>query len=145
MKCVIQRVKSSSVSVNSKIIAEIGIGLNILVGFSKNFDETKLDYMVKKISKLKLWSNEEKGFKKNIFDINGEILVISQFTLFGKVDSGTKPNFNNSLEFDKSKSAYEKFIFKLKSLGLNVEQGEFGSMMNVKIENDGPVTFILEK
>lgn len=146
MRLVIQRVNSASVEVENKIVGQINKGMLILLGISKDYNEKKLDWMINKILALRLWSNEEKGFQQNIQDINGEFLIVSQFTLFGDCKQGTKPKFNNSMPGEKAKEIYELFIKKLKEkTKLNIQTGEFGAMMNVKLENDGPVTIILER
>lgn len=145
MKAVIQRVNSSSVEVEGKVISKIDKGLLIFLGISKDFTDEKIDWMANKIANLRLWPSNEKGFDLSVREIRGEVLVVSQFTLFGECNKGTKPNFSKALGFDLAKEVYEKFISKLKNLGVKVSQGEFGAMMKVRLENDGPVTIILEK
>lgn len=147
MKLVIQRVTSASVEVNSKTIGQINQGLLIFLGISKNYDEKKLDWMINKLLTLRLWSDKEnKGFQKNVQEICGEILVVSQFTLFGDCTSGTKPKFNESMPSEKAKQIYDLFIKKLKDkTSLKIQTGEFQAMMDVKLENNGPITIILEK
>jgi D-tyrosyl-tRNA(Tyr) deacylase len=149
MKLVIQRVNSASVTVNEHIIGQIDKGMLILLGISKDYSEKKLDWMINKILTLRLWNDEEnenKGFQKNIEEINGEFLIVSQFTLFGDCTQGTKPKFNNSMEAKIAKEIYNLFLERLKEkTNLNIQTGEFGAMMDVKLENSGPITIILEK
>lgn len=147
MKIVLQRVNSASVEVENSVIGEISKGILIFVGISKDFEVSKLDWMVNKVLSLRLWGDSDKpNFKMNIKDISGDILVVSQFTLFGDCSNGTKPCFNNSLEASKAKEIYTKFVDKLRENSkLNIQTGEFGAHMNVKLENDGPITLILEK
>ena len=145
MKCVLQRVNNASVEVCGKVVGKIGKGILVLVGFSKDFNNDKMDFMVRKIKSFRLWASEEKGFDLDVCDINGEILVVSQFTLFGKCDKGTKPNFVKSLGAAEAEPLYEKFVSKLKEEGLKVSTGRFGAYMKVNLENDGPVTIVLEK
>lgn len=149
MKLVLQRVSTASVTVNNNVVGQINQGLLILLGISKDYNEVKLDWMVNKILALRLWNdkdNENKGFQKNITDINGEFLIVSQFTLFGDCTQGTKPKFNNSMNGIDAKIIYELFIKKLKEkTKLKVATGVFGAMMDVKLENSGPITIILEK
>ena len=165
MKLVLQRVNSASVTVDNQITGQINTGLLILLGISKDYNEVKLDWMVNKILALRLWNDKDnenkgavtldgrsvpfvktKGFQKNITDINGEFLIVSQFTLFGDCTQGTKPKFNNSMNGTDAKIIYELFIKKLKEkTKLKVATGVFGAMMDVKLENSGPITIILEK
>ena len=145
MKVVIQRVNSASVEVDSKVVGSINKGLLIFVGISKNYSENKLDYVIRKILNLRLWASEKKGFDLNIQDVGGEILVVSQFTLFSNCYEGNKPKFNDAAEKDLAKKVYEQFVSKLKESGIKVETGKFAAMMKVRLENDGPVTIILEK
>lgn len=145
MKLVLQRVESAKVTVDNNITSSIKKGLLIYVGISKNFNEEKLKYISEKVQKLRLWPDEHnKGFKKNIQEINGEILVVSQFTLHGKV-KGNKPDFTDSMEYEKAKEIYEKFVNKLKGSNIKVETGIFGAKMKVESINDGPITLIVEK
>jgi len=101
--------------------------------------------MVNKVLNLRIWQSEEKGFDLSVQDIKGEILVISQFTLFGDCSKGQKPNFRNAQDFDKAEDTYNLFVNKLKESGLKVETGSFGAMMKISSENDGPVTLVVEK
>lgn len=147
MRVVIQRVKSSQVKVNDQIIGKIGQGLNLLVGIASTDTEVELDWMARKCLELRLFSSETDGEKweKSVQEIQGEILVISQFTLYGDCRKGRRPSFSDSASPEKAEALYDLFVNKLKSSGLKVETGQFGAMMQVSIENDGPVTLILEK
>jgi D-tyrosyl-tRNA(Tyr) deacylase len=149
MKLVIQRVNSASVTVNNTTVGKINKGMLILLGISKDYNRQKLDWMINKILALRLWNdenNENKGFQKNIEEIQGEILLVSQFTLFGDCTQGTKPKFNNSMEAKMAKEIYDLFIEKLKEkTNLNIQTGQFQAIMQVESVNDGPVTIILEK
>ena len=146
MRVIIQRVKSSSVRVDGKIIASIDRGLNLLVGISNSDTEAELDWMTRKCLDLRLFAGEDnKPWNKSIVDIQGEILVVSQFTLYGDCGKGRRPSFSNSADSKVAKPLYNLFIDRLKQSGLTVMTGKFGAMMEVQIENDGPVTLILEK
>lgn len=147
MRVVIQRVKSSQVSVNGEIIGKIDRGVNLLVGIASNDTQAELDWMTKKCLNLRLFPDQDNDgkWKKSIADINGEILVVSQFTLYGDCRKGKKPSFSDSASGEMAENLYNQFVEKLKASGLKVETGKFGAMMNVTIENDGPVTFLLEK
>ncbi len=145
MKVLIQKVESAKVSVENKIVGEIGKGLLIYVGFSSNFDEKKMEWLSKKILSLKLFENENR-WEKTIMDINGEILVISNFTLFGTVKSGTRINFNKAQKPELAKENYDKFLKILKEKSsLKVESGKFGKRMKVTGNLIGPFNLILEK
>ena len=147
MRVIIQRVKSSSVTVEGKIIGKIGKGLNLLVAISPDDTETELDWMTRKCLELRLFPDEaeDKSWQKSVMDIQGEILVISQFTLYGDCRKGRRPSFSNSAAPEIAEQLYDRFVAKLKQSGLLIETGQFGAMMQVVIENDGPVTLLLEK
>jgi D-tyrosyl-tRNA(Tyr) deacylase len=147
MRVIIQRVKSSAVTVNQKTIGKIGRGLNLLVGIASTDTETELDWTARKCLDLRLFPSdgENDKWEKSVLDINGELLVISQFTLYGDCRKGRRPSFSDSAPPSIAESLYDRFVVKLKESGLKVETGEFGAMMQVSIENDGPVTLLLEK
>jgi D-tyrosyl-tRNA(Tyr) deacylase len=146
MRVVLQRVRSSHVTVNGQLIGKIGRGLNLLVGLSDTDTETELDWMVRKCLELRLFPNGSEGrFDKSIQEIGGELLVISQFTLYGDCHKGRRPSFDRAASPTQAESLYEKFIEKLRSQGVTVATGQFGAMMQVSIENDGPVTILLER
>lgn len=147
MRIVIQRVTSSQVMVNGEIIGKIGRGLNLLVAIAATDTEAELDWMTRKCLELRLFPAEPGGdrWEKTIQDIQGELLVISQFTLYGDCRKGRRPSFSYSASPDKAEQMYQQFITKLRKSGLKVETGEFGAMMQVTIENDGPVTLLLER
>lgn len=148
MRVIIQRVKSSQVTINGEVVGKIGRGLNLLVGIADTDTEVELDWMARKCLYLRLFSgnngNSER-WEKSVQEIGGELLVVSQFTLYGDCRKGRRPSFSRSAIPDLAKQLYEKFVDKLRQSGLKVETGEFGAMMEVLIENDGPVTLILER
>lgn len=147
MRIVIQRVKSSSVIVNEKIIGKIGKGLNLLVGIAPTDTEVEIDWMVRKCLDLRLFpeDTDSNKWEKSVVDIQGELLVVSQFTLYGDCRKGRRPSFSKSASPDVAELLYEQFVSKLKQSGLKVATGKFGAMMEVIIENDGPVTLLLER
>ena len=147
MRVVVQRVKSSSVTVDGEVIGKIARGLNLLVGISPTDTETELDWMARKCLELRLFPDEAEGkaWQKSVMDIQGEILVISQFTLYGDCRKGRRPSFSNSASPDIAGKLYDRFVDKLKPSGLYIATGKFGAMMQVNIDNDGPVTLILER
>lgn len=146
MRVVIQRVRASQVIVDDEVIGKIGRGLNLLVGIAETDTESELDWMVKKCLELRLFPGEEGDrFDRSIQDINGELLVISQFTLYGDCRKGRRPSFDRAAAPIVAEKYYDRFVAQLRQSGLRVETGKFGAMMQVAIENDGPVTLILER
>ncbi|MGF1480595.1 MAG: D-aminoacyl-tRNA deacylase [Cyanophyceae cyanobacterium] len=145
MRIIVQRVKSSAVEVEGKIIGKIGRGLNLLVGIAATDTEAELDWMVRKCLELRLFPDQQEGWEKSVRDLGGELLVVSQFTLYGDCRKGRRPSFSSSAAPDRARELYEAFVAKLRQSGLNVETGQFGAMMQVSIENDGPVTLLLER
>ena len=147
MRVVIQRVKSSSVAVDGDIVGKIGRGLNLLVGISPSDTEAELDWMTRKCLDLRLFSGEggDDRYSKSVREIEGELLVVSQFTLYGDCRKGRRPSFSGSASPEIAEALYNQFVAKLRQSGLRVETGKFGAMMQVNIENDGPVTLLLDK
>lgn len=147
MRVIIQRVKSSQVTVNGEIIGKIGRGLNLLVGIAETDTDAEIDWMVRKCLDLRLFPDQEGGdrWQKSVQEINGELLVVSQFTLYGDCRKGRRPSFDQSANPHIAEDLYERFVTNLRTSGLLVATGQFGAMMQVSIENDGPVTLLLEK
>ena len=144
MRAVVQRVTSSSVSVDEKIIGEIGIGFNVLIGISKEDTLDDLVYIKDKIINLRIFHDENDKMNLSISDVKGELLVISQFTLYGDCRKGRRPNFMEAQGGEVANKLYEEFVKLLKTSNLKVETGEFGADMKVQINNDGPVTILLD-
>lgn len=147
MRVIIQRVTSSSVSIDGEIIGKIGKGLNLLVGIAPTDTEAELDWMCRKCLELRLFPEDadDSKWSKSVTDIKGEILVVSQFTLYGDCRKGRRPSFSGSASPAIAEELYNRFVTKLRQSGLRVETGKFGAMMDVKIANDGPVTLWLER
>ena len=147
MRVVVQRVLCSQVCVNGEIVGKVGKGLNLLVGIASTDTEAEVDWMVRKCLKLRLFGNEEGAsrWQKSVQEIGGEILVISQFTLYGDCRKGCRPSFDASASLETAETLYNNFVGKLRQSNLKVETGCFGAMMQVSIENDGPVTLLLER
>lgn len=147
MRVLIQRVQSSQVTVNGEIVGKIGLGLNLLVGIADTDTETELDWMARKCLDLRVFPDAEGGdrWQKSVQEIRGELLVVSQFTLYGDCRKGRRPSFDRSAVPQLAQDLYNSFVTKLQASGLRVETGQFGAMMQVAIENDGPVTLILER
>lgn len=144
MKVVVQRVKESSVKVSGKIIGKIGYGYMLLVSFTEGDNENIIDYMINKILNLRIMDDENHIMNKNILDIGGSILSISQFTLYGDTKKGNRPSYIRALRGEESIKLYDLFNSKLSEF-IHVETGQFGADMEVSLINDGPVTIILEK
>lgn len=147
MRVIVQRVRASQVTVNEETVGRIGRGLNLLVGFAATDTEAELDWIARKCLELRLFPGDSNGdrWEKSIQDIKGELLVISQFTLYGDCRQGRRPSFSDSAPPDRAGVLYHQFVAKLRESGLRVETGKFGAMMQVSIENDGPVTLLLER
>ena len=144
MRAVVQRVTSSKVVVDGKIVGSINKGINVLIGISCDDNEGDLKYIRDKIINLRIFEDENFKMNKSLMDSGGEMLVISQFTLYGDCRKGRRPNFMAALGGEESKKLYDKFILMLKEYGIKVETGIFGADMKVDIQNDGPVTILLD-
>ena len=144
MKAVIQRVKSSSVSVDGKLINKIDKGFNILLGINVNDTHEDIDYLARKILNLRIFDDENGVMNKSVMDIGGSILSISQFTLYADTKKGNRPSYINALGGEEAIKLYDKFNEELRKY-VNVETGSFGAEMKVSIYNDGPITIMLEK
>ena len=143
MIALLQRVKRSSVKVEGKTISEIGQGLNILLGIFKDDSKEDIEKLIKKIVNLRIFSDKEQKMNLNIKDIDGEALVISQFTLAGSVKKGRRPSFDKAMASKDAKELYEMFCKELNK-EIPVKTGIFGAMMEIEIINDGPVTFVVD-
>jgi D-tyrosyl-tRNA(Tyr) deacylase len=143
MIAVVQRVIKSSVEVDGKVVGEIGKGVNILLGVAEEDTEEDINKLVNKIVYLRMFEDENKKMNYSLLDINGEALIISQFTLLANLKKGRRPSFEYAAKPDKAKALYEKFVEEF-SKYVKVQTGIFGADMKVYILNDGPVTFILD-
>ncbi len=145
MRVVIQRVTKADVTINSNQICQIKDGLLILLGIQIDDSNEDISWLVKKISNLRIFSDKNAKMNNSVIDVNGEIIIVSQFTLHAKTKKGNRPSFITAAKPDIAIPLYEEFILKLKSeTGLNVYSGEFGADMQVSLTNDGPVTIILD-
>ena len=145
MRLVIQRVKHSSVTVDNKIVGKINEGFMVLLGVGPNDTTNEADYLVQKLVKLRVFNDENGKMNLSLKNINGELLIISQFTLYADCAKGNRPSFSDSAKPDKANELYEYFIEKCKEENIKVEHGIFGADMKVELLNDGPVTIVLEK
>ena len=143
MIAVIQRCSRGKVTVSEKVVGEIDNGLVILLGVQKGDNEKDADFLVNKISGLRIFSDENDKMNLSIKDVNGSALVISQFTLCGDTKKGRRPSFVNAALPEDGNRLYEYFMLEMKKGGVPIECGEFGAMMDVELVNNGPVTFVL--
>lgn len=144
MKGLIQRVKKASVRIDSQLYSQINEGILIFLGVEKGDEKSNADKLAEKLVKLRIFKDENEKMNKSVQDINGSILVVSQFTLAGDCKKGTRPSFDKAELPQKANELYEYFISKLKSMNIPTQTGSFGAMMDVELINDGPVTFMLE-
>ena len=144
MKCVIQRVRSASVRVGEEEVARIGIGLLILAAVEKNDPESAMHEAAKKIRELRIFGDAEGKMNRDVQEVGGAILAVSQFTLAGSLARGRRPSFDRAEEPARAKALFDVFVRELGSSGIEVQTGRFREMMVVSLENDGPVTFVYE-
>ena len=145
MKVVVQRSKKSKVTINNKVNGSIDKGYVLLVGFTHSDTTDIVDKMINKILNLRIFEDENDIMNKSLLDINGNILSISQFTLYGDASKGRRPSYIKALGGDKAIVLYDEFNNKLREKGIEVGTGIFGADMKVSLINDGPVTILLEK
>lgn len=148
MRAIVQRVSEASVSVKEneslKEINKIGKGLVVLLGVGRDDGEEDAEYLAEKISNLRIFPDENDRMNLSILDVKGEIMVISQFTLYGDCRKGRRPDFTSAAPPERAEGLYEKFMEKVRAKGVEVKSGEFQARMLVDIHNDGPVTILLE-
>ena len=146
MKLLVQRVKYASVEVDSKTIGKIDKGFLVLLGITHTDDEKIADYLVEKLLNLRIFNDEDDKMNLSLKDVEGELLVISQFTLYADTKkSGNRPSFSNAARPEKANELYEYFIQKCREKGVFTQTGKFGADMKVELLNDGPVTIMLKK
>ena len=144
MKCVIQRVRRASVSIREEVVGEIGAGLLLLAGVEKGDDEVTMRAAARKIRELRIFGDEAGKMNRDVTEIGGAILAVSQFTLAGSIARGRLPSFDNAEWPERAQALFEIFVRELAATGIRVETGRFREMMIVSLENDGPVTFVYE-
>ena len=145
MRLLIQRVSKASVKVEGECVGKINKGFLVFLGITHGDTKDNVDYLVNKLYNLRVFEDENKKMNLSIKDINGEILIVSQFTLYADTSHGNRPSFINAAKPDEANELYEYFIEKAKQTGLKIEPGIFGADMKVELLNDGPVTILLEK
>ena len=139
MRAVVQRVSSSRVTVDERVTGEVKKGLLVLLGVTHDDTSKDVDYMVDKVTNLRIFEDENDKMNLSLKDIEGEVMAVSQFTLYGDARKGRRPSFS-----DAANPLYEEFVEKLRAQGITVGTGEFGAHMMVELTNDGPVTILLE-
>ena len=144
MRAVVQRVTEASVKVDENIVGKINEGLMVLLGVGNDDNEKDLDYLVGKVLGLRIFQDENDKMNLSLLDVKGELLVVSQFTLYGDVRKGKRPSFSTSASPEIGNKYYEEFINKTRALGVKTETGIFGAHMNVSLVNNGPVTILLD-
>jgi len=145
MRVVIQKVKEASVTVDGEIISQISAGLLVLVGIEDADTQEDIDYLVKKTTQLRVFDDENGVMNLSVQDVNGDVIVVSQFTLHGNTKKGNRPSYNRAAKPDFSIPMYEKFVARMETvLGKKTGTGKFGAEMDVALINDGPVTIIID-
>ncbi|WP_149427663.1 D-aminoacyl-tRNA deacylase [Exiguobacterium acetylicum] len=145
MRVVLQRVKEASVTVDQEVIGQIKQGFLLLVGVTHEDTIDQVNWLADKIAGLRVFEDEEERMNRSLQDVDGQILSVSQFTLYGDVKKGRRPAFTEAAKPDVANELYEAFNERLRAQGLTVETGQFGAMMDIALVNNGPVTLILEK
>ena len=144
MRAVVQKVSSSKVTVDDEVVGQIKQGLLVLLGVTHEDTSKDVDYMVDKVINLRIFEDEEGKMNLSLKDIGGEVLAVSQFTLYGDARRGRRPSFSDAARPEVANPLYEEFVKKVRDLGINVGTGKFGAHMMVDLTNDGPVTILLE-
>lgn len=144
MRAVVQRVKSANVKVDEKVIGQIQHGILLLLGVEETDEEKDLEYMCDKVPNLRIFEDENGKMNKSLLDVNGSMLIVSQFTLLGDARKGRRPSFIAAAQPDKAIPMYEKYINSMKQKNIHTQAGEFGADMKVELINDGPVTILLD-
>jgi D-tyrosyl-tRNA(Tyr) deacylase len=149
MRAVVQRVASARVTVGSRVTGEIGHGLLVLLGVEKDDGPQDVAYVVSKIRDLRIFDDDgdaagRKRMNRSVVDVGGSVLVVSQFTLAGDVRRGRRPSFDTAAAPERARALYEEVVRELRQSGVPVETGEFQAMMRVQLENDGPVTILVD-
>ncbi len=144
MRAVIQRVRRARVEVNGRVTGEIGPGLLVFLGVEKQDTEKDCEYVANKTAHLRVFPDEEGMMNRSVADVGGDVLVVSQFTLWGDCRKGRRPSFVRAAPPGEARSLYEKVVGLIRGKGLRVETGEFQEMMDVHIINDGPITLLID-
>ena len=144
MRAVVQRVSEASVSVGDDVVGAIGRGAAVLLGVASNDTGDDADRLARKVARLRIFENEDGRFDRSLVDVDGEVLVVSQFTLIADTRKGNRPSFTDAARPEEAEPLYERFCAALRDEGIPVAQGVFGARMEVAVVNDGPVTIVLD-
>ena len=144
LRAVIQRVSEASVKVNDQVAGSIGRGLLVFLGIGREDTLRDIDWMVDKVVNLRIFEKEEGKLDESLLDVGGELLVVSQFTLYGDCRKGRRPSFSDAMDSQSAKSLFDTFVEKAREKVRNVQTGVFQAMMQVRLVNDGPVTLVIE-
>lgn len=145
MKIVVQRVKNAQVEVENETVGKIGKGFLVLLGVTHTDTKENADYLVKKLCKLRIFTDENDKMNLSLKDVSGELLIVSQFTLYANCLDGNRPSFTDAAKSDMANELYEYFCLECEKNDIKVQKGIFGADMKVSLVNDGPVTIIIEK
>ena len=143
MKAVVQRVSQARVLVDGEVVGEIGAGLCVLLGVAREDGEDEVRRLAGKVSRLRVFENQDGRFDRSVLDAGGAVLAVSQFTLIADTEKGNRPSFSGAAAPDEAERLYELFCAALRDLGVGVATGRFGARMAVELVNDGPVTIVL--
>ena len=144
MRAVVQRVSQARVLVDDQVVGQIGEGLLVLLGVGQDDTPIDLAYTVNKVAALRIFEDQDGRMNRSVSDVDGAILAVSQFTLYGDVRKGRRPSFVSAMEPSKARAMFEQYVEKTRALGLSVETGTFQAMMAVELTNDGPVTILVD-
>lgn len=144
MRAVVQRVKHARVTVDGEETGSIGAGILLLLGAGEGDSDEDAQWLLDKILNLRIFPDDEGKMNRSLLDVNGELLVVSQFTLYGDCRKGRRPSFVRAMEPGRAEAMYEEFIERARQLGITVGTGRFGAMMDVELLNDGPVTLLID-
>lgn len=144
MRALIQRVTRAQVSVEDEVIGRINQGILLLLGAATGDMEQDIDYLLEKTLNLRIFADENDKMNRSLLDVGGELLIVSQFTLYGDTRKGRRPSFVQAMEPVQAEFLYEEFIAQARARGVRVQTGKFGAMMQIELVNDGPVTLMLE-
>ena len=144
MRALIQRVTNAKVTVKEQLISQIGKGFLVLLGVTHSDTETEINYLVEKIANLRVFGDDNDKMNLSLMDIKGEVLIVSQFTLYANCKRGRRPDFISAAKPELANELYKKFVQRFKETGLKIGEGEFGAMMDIDLVNSGPVTIMLD-
>lgn len=144
MRVIVQKAENARCIVENKVIGAVSFGYMLLVGFTHTDSLLEIQKMANKIAGLRIFEDENHKLNKNIFDVNGEILAISQFTLYADCRHGNRPSFTAAMAYEQANSLFNQFVEELRSLNLHVQTGQFGADMNIEFTNVGPTTIFLD-